>query len=244
MDFGWGPMEFFNWGTCWWTVDDGATSAEKILDGTMEVSVEGANVVIKLKSSVVNAKFTYPIAELLASDGSAVEVVNLGGGNDEPAGDYVEYTKLLLVQPNQGYDATGQPTGEFTSLTLKFGTDGMSSELVPNAWGGSELVLKGTGDVLNIDFYTVDGTLAAGTYTACETAGTILEGEFGIGYDVEMWGMQMVWGSCVTPYADDVAGEIAKILDGTITVEVSGDEYTITLESSLVNAQYVGALAL
>ena len=239
----WG-MQMYNWGTCWWTVNDGVTSAEKILDGTMEVSVEGANVVIKLKSSVVNAKFTYPIAELLASDGSAVEVVNLGGGNDEPAGDYVEYTKLLLVQPNQGYDATGQPTGEFTSLTLKFGTDGMSSELVPNAWGGSDLVLKGTGDVLNIDFYTVDGTLAAGTYTACETEGTILEGEFGIGYDVEMWGMQMVWGSCVTPYADDVAGEIAKILDGTITVEVSGDEYTITLESSLVNAQYVGALAL
>ena len=244
VDWGFGPMEMKDWGTCWWTVTDGATSAEKILDGTMEVSVEGANVVIKLKSTVVNAKFTYPIADLLASDGSAIEVVNLGGGNDEPAGDYVEYTKLLLVQPNQGYDATGQPTGELTSLTLKFGTDGMSSELVPNAWGGSDLVLKGTGDVLNIDFYTVDGTLAAGTYTACETEGTILEGEFGIGYDVEMWGMQMVWGSCVTPYADDVAGEIAKILDGTITVEVSGDEYTITLESSAVNARYVGPMTL
>lgn len=68
-------MQMYNWGTCWWTVNDGATSAEKILDGTMEVSVEGANVVIKLKSTVVNAKFTYPIADLLASDGSAIEVI-------------------------------------------------------------------------------------------------------------------------------------------------------------------------
>jgi hypothetical protein len=68
-------MQMYNWGTCWWTVNDGATSAEKVLDGTMEVSVEGANVVIKLKSTVVNAKFTYPIADLLASDGSAIEVI-------------------------------------------------------------------------------------------------------------------------------------------------------------------------
>ena len=37
MDFGWGPMEFFNWGTCWWTVNDGATSAEKVLEGTVTV---------------------------------------------------------------------------------------------------------------------------------------------------------------------------------------------------------------
>lgn len=239
----WG-MQMYDWGTCWWTVADGATSAEKILDGTMTVAMEGDNVVIKLKSSVVNAKFTYPVAGLIAADGSAVEVVDLGGNEGtEPAPDYTEFTELLIVQPNQGYDESGQPTGEYTSFTLKVGTDGTYTEVVNNGWY-DETKIKGTGQVLTIDFYTADGTLAAGTYTACEVGGTINEGEFGIGYDVEMWGTQMVWGTCVTPYESDTEGTVEKVTDGTVTVEISGDVYTITLESSNINAQYIGSLTL
>ena len=52
----WG-MQFFNWGTCWWTVEDGATSAEKVLDGTINVSVDGDVYTIALASSTVNARF-------------------------------------------------------------------------------------------------------------------------------------------------------------------------------------------
>ena len=119
----------------------------------------------------------------------------------------------------------------------------MFTEVVNNGWY-DETKIKGTGQVLSIDFYTADGTVAAGTYTACEVGGTINEGEFGIGYDVEMWGTQMVWGTCVTPYESDTAGTIEKVLDGTVTVEISGDVYTITLESSNINAQYIGSLTL
>ena len=244
VDFGWGPMEMKDWGTCWWTVADGATSAVKILDGTMTVAMEGDNVVIKLKSSVVNAKFTYPVAQFVDGTGAPIEVVNLGGGEgNDPAPDYTEFTKLLIVQPNQAYNESGQPTGEYTSFTLKVGTDGMYTEVVNNGWY-DETKIKGTGQVLTIDFYTTDGTVAAGTYTACAVGGTINEGEFGIGYDVEMWGTQMVWGTCVTPYDSDTEGTIEKVTDGTVTVEISGDVYTITLESSNINAQYIGSLTL
>lgn len=244
VDWGWGPMEMKDWGTCWWTVADGATSAVKILDGTMTVAMEGDNVVIKLKSSIVNAKFTYPVAQFVDGTGAPIEVVNLGGGEGpEPAPDYTEFTKLLIVQPNQVYNESGQPTGEYSSFTLKVGTDGMYTEVVNNGYY-DETKIKGTGQVLSIDFYTADGTVAAGTYTACEVGGTINEGEFGIGYDVEMWGQKMVWGTCVTPYESDTAGTIEKVTDGTVTVEISGDVYTITLESKNINAQYIGSLTL
>ena len=244
VDWGWGPMEMKDWGTCWWTVADGATSAVKILDGTMTVAMEGDNVVIKLKSSIVNAKFTYPVAQFVDGTGAPIEVVNLGGGEGpEPAPDYTEFTKLLIVQPNQVYNESGQPTGEYSSFTLKVGTDGMYTEVVNNGYY-DETKIKGTGQVLSIDFYTADGTVAAGTYTACEVGGTINEGEFGIGYDVEMWGQKMVWGTCVTPYESDTAGTIEKVTDGTVTVEISGDVYTITMESKNINAQYIGSLTL
>ena len=244
VDWGWGPMEMKDWGTCWWTVANGATSAEKILDGTMTVAMEGDNVVIKLKSTLVNAKFTYPVAQFVDGTGAPIEVVNLGGGEgNDPAPDYTEFTKLLIVQPNQVYNESGQPTGEYSSFTLKVGTDGMYTEVVNNGWY-DETKIKGTGQVLSIDFYTADGTVAAGTYTACEVGGTINEGEFGIGYDVEMWGNKMVWGTCVTPYESDTEGTIEKVTDGTVTVEISGDVYTITLESSNINAQYIGSLTL
>ena len=244
VDWGWGPMEMKDWGTCWWTVADGATSAVKILDGTMTVAMEGDNVVIKLKSTLVNAKFTYPVAQFVDGTGAPIEVVNLGGGEgNDPAPDYTEFTKLLIVQPNQVYNESGQPTGEYSSFTLKVGTDGMFREVVNNGWY-DETKIKGTGQVLSIDFYTADGTVAAGTYTACEVGGTINEGEFGIGYDVEMWGNKMVWGTCVTPYESDTEGTIEKVTDGTVTVEISGDVYTITLESSNINARYIGSLTL
>lgn len=237
VDWGWGPIEMKDWGTCWWSVSNGAATAKKILEGTVNVSKKGSKWVIELISGegkeMIWAKF----------EGAVDALTDGGNGGNKPAPDYTEFTKLLIVQPNQGYDESGQPTGEYTSFTLKVGTDGMFTEVVNNGWY-DETKIKGTGQVLSIDFYTADGTVAAGTYTACEEGGTINEGEFGIGYDVEMWGQKMVWGTCVTPYESDTAGTIEKVLDGTVTVEISGDVYTITLESSNINAQYIGSLTL
>lgn len=154
---------------------------------------------------------------------------------------YTDFVKLLNYQVNT---ATGQPTDPITSVTISVATEGITTETITNAWGYPETKIKGNGQILSIDFYSADGTLNAGTYTACEEGGTVYEDEFGIGYDVEMWGQKMVWGTSVTPYTDDAAGEVAKVLDGTITVEVSGETYTIALESSTINAKYVGTLTL
>ncbi|MBR5275354.1 MAG: hypothetical protein IKU33_08970, partial [Bacteroidales bacterium] len=89
--------------------------------------------------------------------------------------------------------------------------------------------------------------LAPGTYTACATGGAIAEGEFGIGWDPgDLWGIGMVfenWGTCWWT-VDNGATSAEKVVDGTLTVEVDGDTYTISLQSSTVNAQYVGTLTL
>ena len=59
-----------------------------------------------------------------------------------------------------------------------------------------------------------------------------------------MWGQKMVWGTCVTAYESDTPGNIEKVTDGTVTVGISGDVYTITVESSNINARYIGSLTL
>ena len=50
---GWDPgdlwgigINFTNWGTCWWTVVNGATSAEKVTSGTINVELKGNKYVI------------------------------------------------------------------------------------------------------------------------------------------------------------------------------------------------------
>ena len=53
----WG-MEMKDWGTCWWTVTDGAISAQKVLDGTVTVTKRGNVYTILLESSVIaSARF-------------------------------------------------------------------------------------------------------------------------------------------------------------------------------------------
>ena len=235
---GWDPgdlwgigMVFENWGTCWWNVSGGAAVAEaKVVDGTVNVTVEGDKLVIKLKSTTVNAKFTCPTADF------PIEVVNLGGG-DEPEFEGTELSVLL--------SATSNVANGTNSVTINLGEDGISSTTDPTTW---QTIWEGEGHYLALDVYSADGKLAAGTYTACTTGGQIGEGEFGIGWDPgDLWGIGMVfenWGTCWWAVSGGAAVAEAKVLDGTLTVAVDGDTYTITLESSAVNARYVGALTL
>ena len=235
---GWDPgdlwgigMVFENWGTCWWNVAGGAAvAAGKVTDGTVQVLVEGTNLVIKLKSTLVNAKFTYPVADY------PLEVVNLGGG-EEPEFEGTELSVLL--------SATSNVANGTNSVTINLAEEGISSTTDPATW---QTTWEGEGHYLALDVYSADGKLAPGTYTACAAGGQIAEGEFGIGWDPgDLWGIGMVfenWGTCWWAVADGAAVCEAKVVDGTLTVSVDGDVYTITLESSAVNAQYVGPMTL
>ncbi len=237
---GWDPgdlwgigMVFENWGTCWWSVDNGATSAEKVVDGTVEVAVEGANLVIKLKSTLINARFTYPTADFKDGAGNAIEVVNTGGGN-EPSVEYEELVNLL--------SATSNVAGGTPSLTLNMATEGVSA--VSNGMGG--FTFSGSGNYLALDIYSADGKLYTGTYNAGATAGAVAEGEFGIGWDPgDLWGIGMVfenWGTCWWS-VDNGATSAEKVVDGTIEVAVNGADLVITLESTIVNARFTYPVA-
>ena len=237
---GWDPgdlwgigMVFENWGTCWWNVAGGAAvAAGKVTDGTVVVAVEGSDLVIKLKSSLVNAKFTCPVADF------TLEVVNLGGG--EPEAPEFEGTELSVL-----LSATSNVANGTKSVTINLAEEGISSTTDPATW---QTVWEGEGHYLALDVYSEDGKLAPGTYTACAAGGQIAAGEFGIGWDPgDLWGIGMVfenWGTCWWSVANGTAVAEAKVLDGTLTVAVDGDVYTITLESSAVNAQYVGPMTL
>lgn len=235
VDWGWGPMEMKDWGTCWWTVADGATTAEKVLDGTITVAVEGENLVIKLKSSLVNARFTCALAAFVDGTGAPIEVVNLGGG--EPSVPEVEYKELVTL-----LSATSNVANGTNSVTINMATEGV--EMTVEGW---TTTYSGEGYYLALDVYSADGKLAAGTYSACAAGGAIAEGEFGIGWDPgDLWGMGMMfenWGTCWWTVSGGTT-TAEKVLDGTLTVEVDADTYTISLQSSTINAQYVGNLTL
>ena len=166
---GWDPgdlwgigMVFENWGTCWWNVAGGAAvAAGKVTDGTVQVLVEGTDLVIKLKSTLVNAKFTYPVAQFVDGTGAPIEVVNLGGG-EEPEFEGTELSVLL--------SATSNVANGTNSVTINLAEEGITSTQDPNTW---QTTWEGEGHYLALDVYSADGKLAPGTYTACATGGTI-----------------------------------------------------------------------
>ena len=232
--------EMFNWGTCWWTVDADAETietAEKVLAGEVDVLVMGENLVIKLRSEVVNAKFTCPVADFKDGAGNAIEVVNLGG-NDEPAepGDadtteYEELTRLDYAAVNKDF-TTQAPT----SVSLN-----MANESWTVSYDTGAPVYTGEGNYLSTDIYTADGKLHTGTYVANTEGGVLAEGQFGIGYDKPEWNGYN-WGTCWWAVADGAATP-EKVLDGEMDILVEGENLVIKLRSTLVNAKFTYPVA-
>ena len=148
-------------------------------------------------------------------------VFGTGGGSD--------FDGTTLTQFLGSADYTGYG---INLAGVDLGTDGIT--VTAGAWGNT---YGGDGNYLKLEFYSTDGKLAPGNYTACAVGGTVGEGEFGIGYDG-------AWGASGTTWYSMAAGIATGqyVTDGTLSVTLEGNVYTITLTSSTINAQYIGTL--
>ena len=230
---GWDPgdlwgigMVFTDWGTCWWNVSGGvAKSEKKITEGTVTVSRDGNKWIIELVSGQ-GKDMVWGLFE--------GEVPALTDPNSTGEIKYKELTKVLTAQSNLAQGTK--------SVSLNISTDGVTVEAGP--YGNT---FKGNGNYIALDVYSEDGKLAPGTYKANATGGQIAAGEFGIGWDpgdIFGWGIDFKdWGTCWWTVTDG-ATSAQKVLDGTVTVSVDGGNYTVALQSSTVNARYVGPIEL
>ena len=161
---------------------------------------------------------------------TAVNAKFVGRLSNEPA-QAVELTQFLSLSSyvTMGVNLAGV---NLATPGLTYSPADWAAGIYTDSYGGS-------GNMLKFEFYTTDGTLAPGTYKACAVGGTVGEGEFGIGYDGQ-WGASGTTWYTITDGTPD-AGVYIK--DGTATVSVEGEVYTIELESSVVNAKYVGKLS-
>ena len=224
-------MGGFDWGTCWSVVEDGTlASITKVSDGEVDVLIDGDNLVVKLRSTVVNAKMIIPVADFKDGQGNAIEIVNNAPAVPEEP-EYVECTNLFVSQVNT--DGTN-----YYGITIKAATEDVT--VTTEGWNTS---FSGNGNYLSIDIYTADGKLRTGSYVANTEGGVLAEGQFGIGYDNAAygdWGLN--FGTCWWTVTDGATSAV-KVLDGTMEVEVDGDNLVITLESEVVNAQMIVPVA-
>lgn len=192
------------------------------IEGGSRYWVDGQLVLINAGETLEVTKVSEGVYKFVGSTGyEFTATAGNGGGNG-----YVKLSSFLSLTSYLGYG--------MNMVGVELGTEGFTYSLDATY----QPVYGVDGNYLKLELYSADGTVAPGTYTACAVGGTVGEGEFGIGYD-GMWGA-----SGTTWYT--VAGGVATyqyITDGTVTVEVSGDKYTVTVESSLVNAQFVGTFA-
>ena len=228
------------YGTCLYTYENGTvTAVEKIADGTATVEVNGDIYTITLTSSNLNATYSGKLSYDSGSD---------EGDNEEEVFDGLELITFLSFS-----DYVAQSQGQTKLVGMELGSAGMTvteQQMSMGDYTWTQMVIGGSGYDLKIEFYSEDGTLAAGTYTACTTEGAPGPGEFNYGFDVEydytQWGGDKgvtQYGTCLYTYENGTITGVEKVSDGTATVEVNGDVYTITLKSSTINAKYVGKLS-
>ena len=104
---------------------------------------------------------------------------------------------------------------------------------VTNSWW--QYTYEGTGYHLKLELYCEGGVVTPGVYQITTVASAPEPNQVKAGDDTG--------GSEWYSVTDGTPTLVGKITDGTVTIEQSGDIYTVTIQSSVCNAQYVGPLA-
>lgn len=162
---------------------------------------------------------------LITIESSVINAVYQGpiGDSEDSDIDYVDVDKVIY-------------STSYTGLaTLYLGDDDVSYS---NGW------ISGEGNYLKLEFYSEDGTFVPGVYYPSTEGGRVTEGTFGIGYDINLedLGFCPNFGTCWMTRTSDGSESGQHIVDGILTVEKSGDIYSITLQSSTINVRYEGRL--
>lgn len=216
----WG-MTMPNWGSCWWTVDNGATSAVKILSGEITVSTKGSKFTIEYND--------YANSEIWFVFEGTIEALTA------PATDPVEVIALTKV-----LSATSNLANGTSSVTINLATEGVNVE--QGMFGST---YTGTGNYAALDIYSADGMLHEGKYSPCSEGGKIGEGEFGIGWDpgdIFGWGVEMKdWGCCWWTVADGQTSA-EKIVSGEITVSKKGEDFVVEYSGDALAFKFEGAI--
>ncbi len=202
-------------GTNWFEVNESGYTCTNLNSGVFTVTKTGSTYDIEYKdeASDIWVAYTGPIEAL---DYEIIE--------------YIPLTQVIEVSKGEG------------TVTLRLASEGITATYneMMYAWSYS-----GTGFYTTLELYSADGTVAPGSYKACAIPGWVQAGEFGVGFEYNyeyapgmFWPLDMgsVW------FSLDGAEVKTYITDGMVNVSYEGDVCTITLESSIANAKFVGKL--
>ena len=158
----------------------------------------------------------YSFTATLTPEGGKETVLTWSGDIDWPADPAPKQNLSVVLSAQANKDQT---SGAVLSLTMNLASAGISSEI---DWSTYTQVWKGEGGYLALDLYSADGYLHEGIYKPCATAGTVAEGEFGIGWDPgDLYGIGMIfenWGTCWWKVSGGAAAADYKITEGIVTV--------------------------
>ena len=231
-------MGFMYWGTYLSDVVAGAGTVSELHEGTIWVGAKNGEYIINFEFGDMKFRYTGPITGLVTPADDDGGYVGEDEGTGEEEFDGVELTQFVSFTDYKTQNG-------INLIGMELVSDGIEVSVEEMSWGEYtwlQTTIKGTGNHLKIEFYSEDGKLAPGTYTASADPSALKEGEFGIGYDyVSDWGTS-IYGTTWTTYASDQVASQEKVEDGTVVVEEDGGEYTITLVSSTATARYVGPL--
>lgn len=208
-------------GTNWVHSAAGANTFEPVLDGELTISYADGKFTFTLVSDVVTATYTGPV------EGLSVAGEDPGPGPGPGPEDEVTLTDFLSFTSYKQYNinlAGAELATSGFSYTADFDWTTFTTTYT----------FSGDGSFIKLELYTEGDSFAPGTYTPSADPNNVAAGEFKTGSAAGGTTWNVVKDNEITS---------TYVTDGTVNVSVEGDVYTIEVNSTAVNAKYVGKLS-